>query len=104
MSGKGATIKYQAIENGLRVGINDATCDAKFGAAPCQLANDGAGMRSALRRLSERRIEQVLSRGDKILSVAQIAVADDGRSMTMDTEDRLTGRTVRSELLLVGRP
>jgi hypothetical protein len=46
----------------------------------------------------------VLSRGDKILSVAQIAVADDGRSMTMDTEDRLTGRTVRSELLLVGRP
>jgi hypothetical protein len=90
----GTVITYRMTADGLQMRYNGATYDARFDGKPVLIASDPGRTSVALKRISEREIEETDTRGGAVTDVIGLTVSADGRTLSVVDRNRGSGQTL----------
>ena len=99
ISDVGATVTYKMTSDGLQMGWNGQSYDAKFDGKKYLTANDPGKTWVSLRRISDSTIEETDSHDGKVVDIYRMTVSADGKTMTVVDKDVRRGTTSQYKML-----
>jgi hypothetical protein len=93
VSSTGPTTTYQTISNGLRVSAGPQHYEAKFDGKDYAVEGNPSQTFS-LKWIDDDTLEQTEKEGGKVIRVARMTVAKDGKSMRVESTDKQRGATM----------
>ncbi len=89
------TVTYKATDDGLSMTSMGGSYTAKFGGKDYPYKGDPGTTSVSLKKIDANTIEETDKRNDKVISVTRMTVAPDGRTMTLNVENKLENATAK---------